>query len=77
MLFALCGLPQAIQSLKQGHSNGLSWTFLMMWLFGEILTLIYVYPKSNILPLLANYTLNLLFLIVIVWYRAFPRKHDA
>lgn len=49
----------------------------MMWLFGEILTLIYVYPKSNILPLLANYTLNLLFLIVIVWYRAFPRKHDA
>lgn len=74
MLFALCGLPQAIQSLKQGHSNGLSWTFLMMWLFGEVLTLIYVYPKSNILPLLANYTLNLLFLIVIVWYRAFPRK---
>lgn len=73
MLFALCGLPQAIQSYKQKHSEGLAWGFLMMWLCGEILTFFYVLPKMDY-PLLANYAVNFVFLIVIIWFKLFPRK---
>ena len=73
MLFALCGLPQAIESYKQKHSNGLTWMFLLMWLWGEILTFVYVLPKMDY-PLLANYAVNFVFLIVIIWFKLFPRK---
>lgn len=72
MLFALCGLPQAIKSYKDGHSIGLSWGFLVMWLMGEVLTFIYVLPKLDY-PLLANYTVNFLFLCVIIKYKLLPR----
>lgn len=72
MLFALCGLPQAVQSYKQKHSNGLAWMFLLMWFFGEVLTFIYVLPKADY-PLLANYVVNFGFLIVIGYYKLFPK----
>lgn len=73
MLFALCGLPQAIQSYKQKHSDGLTWMFLLMWFFGEVFTFAYVLPKMDY-PLLANYVVNFAFLIVIMFYKLFPRK---
>ena len=47
ILFALCGLPQAIQSVMDGHSNGIAWGFLLMWLGGEVLTLYYVWQKDD------------------------------
>ena len=68
ILFALCGFPQALQSYKDKHSNGLNWPFILMWLFGEILTLIYIWPKSDY-PLIFNYSLNLMFLLVIIYYK--------
>lgn len=71
-LFAMCGFPQAVQSAREGHSRGLSWLFLLMWFFGEIFTLIYVFPKMDI-PLLTNYSVNMGFLIVIIYYKLFPR----
>ena len=74
ILFAICGLPQAIHSYRNKHSDGLTWSFILMWLFGEIFTFIYVYPKNDVLPLLTNYAFNFLFLSVILWYKAFPQK---
>jgi len=73
VLFALCGLPQAIQSYKQKHSNGLTWMFLLMWFFGEVFTFAYVLPKMDY-PLLANYVVNFAFLIVIIWFKLFPKR---
>lgn len=73
ILFAICGLPQALQSMRDGHSDGLNWMFLLTWLSGEVLTIIYVFPKADY-PLLFNYTLNLLFLTIIIWYKIFNRK---
>jgi len=72
ILFALCGLPQAIACWRNGNSDGLDWTFLLAWFFGEVLTIIYVLPKMD-MPLLFNYFLNLLFLFVMLWYKIFPR----
>lgn len=71
-LFAICGLPQAMQSVKDGHSRGMNWGFITAWLGGEILTIAYVLPKMD-LPLLANYISNLIFLLVILRYKIWER----
>lgn len=68
ILFAVCGLPQAIQCYKDGHSRGLNWFFLICWFGGEVFTIIYVWPKGDI-PLLFNYFLNLGFLGIMLRYK--------
>jgi uncharacterized protein with PQ loop repeat len=73
ILFAICAVPQAYQSWKDGHSDGVNYVFLYMWLFGEILMQIYVVLKHGMdLPLLVNYWLNTLFILVILKYKHFP-----
>jgi uncharacterized protein with PQ loop repeat len=73
ILLAFCGLPQAIESYKTKCSDGLTWGFLFMWLSGEILTFLYVLPKLD-LPLIFNYSANIIFLIIIVYYKIKPKK---
>jgi uncharacterized protein with PQ loop repeat len=73
-LFAVCGLPQAVHSYKVKNSHGLTWGFLALWLGGEIFTLIYILPKEGVAPLILNYTLNLVFLAIIAWYKIFPQN---
>ena len=68
ILLAFCGLPQAIESYKTKSSEGLTWGFISMWFIGEIFTIIYVFPKMD-LPLLFNYSANILFLSVIIYYK--------
>lgn len=72
-LFAICGLPQAWQSYKQGHSNGLNWFFILAWFYGEILTLGYIWPKQD-WPLICNYLINILFILIIIKYKVYPRE---
>lgn len=68
-LFALCGLPAALQVYRQKHARGYSRAFVAMWLGGEVLTMIYVYgTKGFDGPLFLNYILNLVFISVIVYY---------
>lgn len=73
ILFAVCGLPQAIDCYKRGNSHGLTWSFIMMWFWGEVFTMIYVIPKGD-LPLIFNYVFNMAFLLVIIFYKLFPRN---
>lgn len=68
-LLAVCGLPQAIESYRTKSSKGITWSFLLMWLFGEILTLTFLIPKTGVLPLLFNYSANILFISVIIYYK--------
>lgn len=70
-LFAFCGLPQAWKSYKDRHSAGISWGFILMWWFAEVLMLIYVIPMRDG-PLLFNLALNLVFASVILWFKIFP-----
>ena len=72
ILFAICGLQQAIQSYKQKHSNGISKAFLALWFFGEVFTTIYVLPKQDY-PLLFNYGVNFACVMVIGWYKFKPQ----
>lgn len=73
LLLAFCGLPQALDSWRKGSSSGVTWGLLLMWGFGEVLTLAYVFPKME-LPLIFNYTANIVFLLVIAHYKVFPRS---
>lgn len=73
ILLAFCGLPQAWESVKSGHSRGLTWSFLIMWGVGEIFTIIYIIPKWH-WPLIFNYTANIIFISIIAYYKIKPRK---
>lgn len=77
ILFACCGLPQAVLSYKSGNSRGISAGMLWMWFWGEILAIIYVLSKIGFdKPLLFNYTINVLFILVILKYKYFERSND-
>ena len=73
ILLAFCGLPQAIESYKTKSSEGLTWGFIGMWFIGEIMTIIYILPQM-VLPLIFNYTANIIFLSIIIYYKINPRK---
>ena len=68
---ALCGVPRAIMSYKDRHSHGISWGFLILWAFGELFALAYVYDKLD-LPLLLNYAVNILIVGVILYFKVRP-----
>jgi uncharacterized protein with PQ loop repeat len=73
ILLAICGLPQAIESFKTKSSEGLTWGFILLWFFGELFTFAYIIPKMD-LPLLINYSANIIFLIIIIYYKVNPKK---
>ena len=73
ILLAFCGLPQAIESYKTKSSEGLTWGFIGMWFVGEIMTIIYILPQM-VLPLLFNYSANVLFLSIIIYYKIKPKR---
>ena len=73
ILLAFCGLPQAVESIKTKSSEGLTWGFIGMWFLGEIMTFIYILPKMD-LPLLFNYTANIIFLAIIIYYKLAPKR---
>ena len=73
ILLAFCGLPQAIESIKTKSSEGLTWGFIIMWFLGEICTFVYILPKLD-LPLLFNYTANIIFLSIIIFFKLCPKK---
>lgn len=75
LLLAVCAIPQAIMSVKDGHSDGLSHAFLLSWLFGEILMLIFVLDTVGAHgPLFYNYLLNTGLLLIITRYKYLPRR---
>ena len=68
---AICGVPQAWMSYKDKHSHGISWAFLLLWAFGELFALAYVYDKLDT-PLLLNYSVNILIVGLILYYKIKP-----
>ena len=70
--FAICGIPQAYKSYKDGHSRGISNGLLTLWMIGEISMVIYILPKGDA-PLLLNYFGNILSVGTIIYYKVKPR----
>jgi uncharacterized protein with PQ loop repeat len=72
LCFALCGLPQAIQSFRTKSSEGINSGMLALWTLGEVLTLVYITLTTVQWPLIANYVFNLACLTVIIYYKRRP-----
>jgi len=73
--FGVCAAPQAYHSYKEGNTNGLTWSFLLLWYLGEVTGLIYVFPLGKV-PLIANYILNIGLTSVILKYKIWPRRKN-
>jgi len=73
-LFCFCAVPQSIKVYRTKSASDLSWIFLLMWLFGEIFTLIYVIDENIQLgsfqwPLISNYVMNMILVMYLVYAR--------
>ena len=68
-----CAIPQAWQSIKDGHTRGLNWGFLGSWFIGECAMLIYILPMND-MALSFNYVLNFFLLLVMLRYKIVERK---
>ena len=73
LLLAFCGLPQALHSWRAGSSDGVTWGLISMWGLGEVFTIVYVFPRMD-WPLLFNYSANIVFISVIMWFKVFPKR---
>ena len=67
-LLGICGVPQAIMSLRQKHSRGISWSFIATWFAGEILMLVYILPMEKI-PLILVSLINIGAAAIIFYYK--------
>lgn len=75
IFLSFSGLPQAIQSYKEGHARGVNQGTVLLWTFGEIAMLaytLYFYPTDLIL--LGNYFMNTILVGIICWYKYFGRN---
>lgn len=69
-----CGVPQAYFSWKRGRADDISWTFLLMWIFGEISGSIYVLSFIKIpWPIFVNYIVNIIVISIILKYKIKPK----
>lgn len=59
ILLAGCAIPEVYKAYKEKRT-GLTWGFLILWLLGEIFTLIPILFKIQELFLIFNYSANLL-----------------
>lgn len=71
----LSGLPQVRKTIRQGHSHGISTSFLILLLVGFSSMIVYVVSKKSGIPLVINYVINLISYLIITYYKFFPRKH--
>ncbi len=71
--YALSGIPQAILSIKNGHSRGVSRGFAMLSVIGSSLSLIYALPRGDYV-LLLNFGANIIVWGTVLKYSYFERK---
>ena len=73
VLLSICGLPLAIQSFRAKNSDSINSSFLYIWTFGEVFSLIYLLSLGEGI-LLWNYIINLIFLSIIIFYKIKPTR---
>lgn len=74
IILVFATLPQVIKCIKDGNSQGLSAGTLWLWALGMLLLLLYVILTVGSISLLLNYLANLIFMLVMLKYKYFPRN---
>ena len=73
VMFAFCGLPQAIKTYRTKRASDIAWGFVAMWFFGEVFTTAYVIgdnmraAKPQQWPLLFNYAFNTVIVAYLIY----------
>lgn len=67
-------IPQAIKSIKEGHSKGMAGGYIILLLFGFTLMSVYLLLTKPIIPVLINYASNILMMLIIGYYKLFPKN---
>lgn len=67
LLLTFCGVPELYRTVKDKRCH-LGWGFLLMWFFGEIFCVYYSFGLGEI-PLIINYTFNLLLATVMISFK--------
>lgn len=68
ILLAFCALPEAFSSFRKKRCD-LSWGFLSMWGLGEVFILIPVIGDKMAPFLLFNYSLNIVIISVLIYFK--------
>lgn len=71
--FSIYSIPQAIDALKRGYTEGLSTGMVLLLFFGALCSLIYILPNFSS-PLFYNFSISLIASFTILRYHFFPRK---
>ena len=71
--FSIYSIPQAIDALKQGRTEGLSTGMVLLLFFGALCSLIYILPDFSS-PLFYNFSISLLSASTIARYHFFPNN---
>ena len=74
IMLALCGLPEAVRSIKNKRCD-IGWGFLLLWLGGEVGLLVYELQTMAI-PRLINYGLNIVFISIMIYWKLKVNKCD-
>lgn len=73
--FIVCGFPQLILCVKQGHGDGISHGFMWLWLLGELALVFYTSLGLGWnIPLFLNASLCSIICLIIMKYMYFPRN---
>jgi len=72
ILLSICSIPEALRSYREKVCH-IGWGMLLLWLGGEIGLLVYE-VKTMAIPRLINYFLNLLCIIIMIYYKKYPKK---
>ena len=67
LFLTFCAVPEIIRTIKDKECH-LGWGFLMMWFIGEIFCIFYGFQLAEI-PLIINYSFNLLVVTIMVFYK--------
>lgn len=76
IFFAICAYPQVYQVWLTKDTSSLSGLFLVFWALGEVFMWSYVIMENKStqrwqLPLHANYLLNSISLVYLIWMKFF------
>lgn len=67
-------IPQAVKSVREGHSKGMAGGYIIFLLSGFGLMTTYLLLTKPIIPVIVNYLSNILMMLVIGYYKLFPRR---
>lgn len=75
LFLTLSSVPQVLKTIKQGHSDGLSIGFLLLWLLGNLAMQVYILgTRGWDLPALSSFWASDVALAILLKYKFYPRK---